>query len=337
MSHNPKLNVYILTLNKKNDSVETFRDLFKVKYNLSTTDNDRKVFESYFQDFLNGLGKDEFRKDTKAKKVLGVYKSGEGELNFSISPHYEEHIIEGVIDGGKYGILREYANIDNKDNKQKLDAKNAVLDKFYMFLNTPLNSKYGFLLIQSYTEETIQEPFKDFIKPFFSCEDYFFNVIIEPYVPEKFVKKFKEEARIRLFSFTTLMGIGNTLRDDEVKVGDNVFEVTINIKPKESIKPDKTILNKVLSKIGVKKFDNKSLDELESKVFVESGPNKRRANFDLKKEIESIRPTIYLEDEGIIVNQENSMPDFQEIKKFCFSLIKEVKKEFKKNIDINEL
>jgi hypothetical protein len=337
MSHNPKLNVYILTLNSKNDSVETFRDLFKAKYNLTSKDDDRKVFGSYFQDFLNGLGKDEFRKDTKSKKVLGVYKSDEEELNFSIIPHYEEHIIEGVIDGGKYGILREYANIDNKDNKQKLDAKNAVLDKFYILLNTPLNSKYGFLLIQSYTEETIQEPFKDFIKPFFSFENYFFNIIIEPYVPEKFVTKFKEEARIRLFSFSTLMGIGNTLRNDEVKVWDNVFEVTINIKPKESIKPDKNILNTVLAKIGVKKFDNKNLEELESKVFIESGANKRRANFDLNKEIESIRPTIYLEDEGITVNPENSMPDFKAIKEFCFSLIDEVKKEFKKNIDINEL
>lgn len=337
MSHNPKLNVYILKLNNKNDSVETFRDLFKNKYNIPSTENDRKVFERYFQDFLDGLGKDKFRKDTKAKKVLGVYKNSESELNFSIVPHYEEHIIEGVIDGGKYGILREYANIDNKENKQKLDAKNAVLDKFYMFLNTPLNSKYGFLLIQSYTEETIQEPLKDFIKPFFSCEDLFFNVIIEPYVPEKFINKFKEEARIRLFSFSTLMGIGNTLRDNEVKVDNNVFEVTINIKPKEPIKPDKTILKTVLSKIGLKKFDNKNLEELESKVFVESGTNKRRANFDLKKEIESIRPTIYLEDEGIFVNPDNSMPEFQEIKKFCFSLIKEVKKEFKKNIDINEL
>ena len=334
MAHNPKLNVYILKLNNQKESVQTFRDLFKEKFNLPLNVEDKDVFETYFQNFLNGLGKKEFKKDIKAKKVIGVIK--EDEDIYSIKPHYEKHIIEGVIDGGKYGILREYANIDKKDEKQKLDEKNAVLDKFYFLLNTPLNSKHGILLIQSYTEETIQEPFKDLIKPFFSCENYFFNIIIEPFVPEKFVEKFKKEAKVRLFSYSTIMGLGNEVRNEKNDIGENTFEVTINIKPLTDIKPVKEKLNSILSKLGLKKFDSKNLEDLPQKVFIESGAKKRKAHFNIEKEIASIKPTIYLVDEGINVDKETSLPNFQEIKDFCFGLLVEIYEERYKSREIYE-
>jgi hypothetical protein len=323
-------------LKNKDESVQTFRDLFKAKYNLSSA-NDDTVFKTYFQNFLNELGKDEFRKDTKAKKVLGAYKSGNGNMNYSISPRIQENIIEGIIDGGKYGILREYANINDKENKQKLDETNAVLDKFYILLNTPLNSQYGFLLIQSYTEETIQEAFKDFIKPFFSYADLFFNMVIEPFVPEKFVDKFEKEARIRLFSYSTILGIGDeTLRNNDVKIGEDTFEVTIQIKPKSKVKADQNTINTLLSKLGVKKFENKPLNDLKKQVYIESGAKNRKAHFDVEKEIKNIKPTIFLEDEGIEIDDKTSMPNFEQIKDFCSTLLDDVKAEFKKKLDINE-
>ncbi|MCK9449913.1 MAG: hypothetical protein M0Q41_13170, partial [Bacteroidales bacterium] len=154
-AHNPKLNVYILTLNNQSDSVETFRDLFKAKYGLNNED-DSIVFKKYFEEFLKAMGKDEFHKDEKSKKVFGAEKVADKEVNYSIIPHVNKEIIEGIVDGGKYGILREYADINNKDSKQKIGAENAVLDKFYFLLNTPLNSKFGYLLILRWSSLTRQ-------------------------------------------------------------------------------------------------------------------------------------------------------------------------------------
>lgn len=337
MAHNPKLNVYILELNPKKDGVETFRDFFHNKLSLNNGSSDDDIFKKYFQEFLNGIGKDDFHIDKKSKKVFGASKVEEGQINYSIKPSIDANIIHGVIDGGKYGILREYAAIDNKDVKQKIAAKNAVLDKFYVLINTPLNSKYGYLLIQSYTEETIQTPLIKFLESFFNQEDTFHNIIITPFVPKKFIDKFLKDAKIRLFNFSTLTGIGKELRDEEIKVEDQTFEVTINIKPKGNIKPDQGIIKGLLNAIGLKKFDDKRLSDLDSKVFMESGEKSRRANFDITKEMASIRPTIYLEDEGIEVNEDTSLPNFNQIEAFCLSLLEEVKEEHTEKIQIDEL
>jgi hypothetical protein len=336
MAHNPKLNVYILTLNSKKDEFETFRDLFKLKYNCDITDDDRKVFRKYFQDFLNNIGKDDFRKDDKAKKVLGVEKSTSTETSYSINPSFEQFTIEGVLDGGKYGILREYADIDNKDDKQILDGKKAVLDKFYLCLCTPLNSKYGYLLIQSYTEETIQEPLKNFMRQLFLHEDAFYNIIIEPYVPDKFVEKFQTKSRVRLFRYTSKVGVSPILRNEKIIVKGQSFEVKIELTPiEQTFKPNSDELNEILNEIDKKQFDEHELGFFKKKVYI-ADEKDRKAHYDIEKELSSIKPTIYLEDEGIQVDVETGLPDFQQIKEFCSKLLIDIKNEFNKKININE-
>ncbi|KAA6302656.1 MAG: hypothetical protein EZS26_001163 [Candidatus Ordinivivax streblomastigis] len=336
MAHNPKLNVYILTLNSKKDEFETFRDLFKLKYNSGVTDEDSKVFGKYFQDFLNNIGKDDFRKDDKAKKVLGVAKSVSDETSYSINPMFEQFTIEGVLDGGKYGILREYADIDNKDDKQILDGKKAVLDKFYICLCTPLNSKYGYLLIQSYTEETIQEPLKNFMRQLFLHEDAFYNIIIEPYVPDRFVEKFQKESKVRLFSYTSKVGVSQILREKKIIVKGQAFEVKIELAPIDhTLVPSSDELGEILNVVDRKLFDGHELGSFKKKVYI-ADKKERKAHYDIEKELSSIKPTIYLEDEGIQVDSVTGLPDFIQIKEFCSKLLIDIKKEFNKKVDIHE-
>ena len=131
MAHNPKLNVYTLRLNPKDESVETFRDLFKLKYNCDISLSDNDLFTLYFQSFVNGIGDDNFRKDTKNKKVIGTVKNSN--IAIPLFPHDKQYI-DGVIEGGKYGIRREYADTDNKQDKKIIGENNAVLDQYYILL-----------------------------------------------------------------------------------------------------------------------------------------------------------------------------------------------------------
>jgi len=336
MAHNPKLNVYILTLNKKKEEYETFRDLFKLKYNCLANETDKNIFEKYFSEFLNSIGKDDFRKDNKSKKVLGAFKSSPNEINYSITYDSQKNVIAGVIDGGKYGILREYADIDNKDDKKVLDVKQAVLDKFYICLCTPLNSKYGYLLVQSYTEETIQDSLKNFLKQLFAHEDAFYSVIIEPYVPDKFVDKFQKEARVRLFTYTSKIGVSEVLRNEKIIVKEQAFEVTIGLTPLEqSFKPNSEELDGIFNEFDNMTLQDYKLGDFKKKVFIEN-EKKRKANFNIEKELSNIKPTIYLEDEGITVDENTGLPDFDQIKKFCAELLEEIKSEYNRKIDINE-
>ena len=59
MALNPKLNVYVVTLNPKDkDSNPTFRDFFKEKYNVDTTVGDDELKKKF----------EESKKTTRKKK-----------------------------------------------------------------------------------------------------------------------------------------------------------------------------------------------------------------------------------------------------------------------------
>ena len=330
MAHNPKLNVYTLRLNPKDDSVETFRDLFKLKYNCDTSVSDDDLFTLYFQSFVNGIGDDNFRKDTKNKKVIGTVKSSN--VSIPLFPHDKQYI-DGVIEGGKYGIRREYA--DTEQDKKIIGENTAVLDQYYILLYTPLNSRIGLLLVQSYTEESIQDSFKDFISTFFSCNDFFYNIIIEPFVPQNIVDKYMKETSIRMFSFTTKTALPPSLRDN-VQIKGQTFEVEIKIKPlDEKLNPNAKETFQIIKTVGDKLFDGKPLNEGKAKAYIED-TKKRKANYDIEKEINSIRPTIYLEDAGIVPDETTGLPDFKAIQGYCLQVLQDIKDEFKKKQDIRE-
>lgn len=332
MAHNPKLNVYTLRLNPKDESVETFRDLFKSKFNCDVHVSDDDLFKKYFQAFVNGIGDDDFRKDAKNKKVIGTIKNANIEV--PLFPTNNQYI-DGVIEGGKYGIRREYADTDNKSDKKVIGENNAVLDQYYILLYTPLNNKIGFLLLQSYTEESIQDSFKDFIMTFFSCEDTFYNIIIEPFVPQKIVDKYMKETNIRMFSFMTKTTLPSSLRDN-VQIKGQTFEVEIKIKPlDEKLDPNAKETSQIIKAVGDKLFDGRPLNEGKTRAYIEDS-KKRKANYDIDREINSIRPTIYLEDVGIVPDNKTGLPSFKDIQTYCVELLQDIKDEFRKKSKIRE-
>ena len=325
MSHNPKLNVYTLRIKPKENVSKTFRDLIKLKFSISSSE-DNEIFRQYFEIIKNEIGNDTFREDKNNKKVLGVTDS-----YVPIRPHNNTYI-DGVIEGGKYGIKREYANTENKQDKRIITEKDAVLDKYYFLLYTPLNATLGFLLIQSYTEETIQDSLKVFIKNFFQDPNYF-KISIEPYVPENIIEKYIETSHIKMFRFTRRIQLSESLRNN-VQIESNEFEVEINIKPlNTNLKPGTEYTDKILKELEKKEFDNIQLREGKGKAYIEDRKGKK-ANFNIEQEFKRIKPTIYLEEEGITTDS-SGLPDFRQVREYCTNLLSELIEEFK-NTDIHE-
>ena len=115
-----------------------------------------------------------------------------------------------------------------------------------------------------------------------------------------------------------------------------IFEVEIRIKPKKQGMPifsPGTV--KVIDACSKKMFDNQSLEESRRKVFMTDELG-RNANYDISKDIQSIRPTIYLSDEGISSDTASGIPNFADIRKYCRRLLQEVRKEIDLNQDIDE-
>lgn len=334
MAHNPKLNIYTLRLNPKDDSINTFRDFYRIKFSLNAMLSDKDVFSFFSKNFIKEIGDKNFRKDKRNKKVIGT--ANDSSEPVSLSMHSNSHIIEGIIKGGKYGIKREYASTDNKDDNNTLDATKAVLDKYYILICTPLNSSIGYMLIQSYTEESIQDSVSSFMRSFFNGVDEFYNIVIEPYVPKNFVEKYAKASRVSMFSYTSKVGLSGSLRDS-VQLGGQIFEVEIKLKPIDfDLNPESDDTAKILEEVGELQFENLKLkNSSKKKAFIKDVKN-RQTNYDLDDDISKIKPTIFLEDHGITVDEKTMQPDFVKIKELCFDILDGVKKEFHEKSEVYE-
>lgn len=332
MAHNPKLSVYIVTLRpKKAEGQKTYRDFLREKYHGNSTTTDAELLQMLFESFVNRVGEEEFYKDDKSKKVIGV---DDGEL-LPLELASDQWFFDGVIEGGKYGILREFADTENKAEKQVIPASNAVLDKYYILINPILNDSYAILLVQPYTEESIQASITSLMYDLFGGSANFYKVQIEPFVPRRLKERYQASAVVRMFSFTTPISLSESLRNS-VPEANQEFEVEVRIKPKEQSMPISSEgTRQVIHEYGRKMLDNQTLSEGDGKIYMVDGQG-RNANYDISKEIQSIRPTIYLSDEGITSNSESGIPDFQAIRTYCRRLLQEVRTERDINQDIDE-
>lgn len=332
MAHNPKLNVYIISLKpKQQDENKTFRDFLKEKYSTQADLSDKALMEYLFESFVNGVGQDKFHKDDKNKKVIGIADSN----ILPMTLHSDKCMLDGVIEGGKYGILREYQDTEKTEEKAEIKPNYAVLDKYYILLNPVLNDKYAVLLCQSYTEESIQGAINELIKELFSGCDNFFNVDVEPFVPKRLKEKYEKSSGIRMFSFTSPLPLTESLRSTVTEAAQE-FEVEVRVRPVSHKLPiNSSGTRKIVQAVSKMTLEHQTLGEGKGHIYI-SDENGRNANYDIAKDIQSIRPTIYLSDEGITSDKQTGLPDFVAIQKYCHELLTEIKTERNINQDIHE-
>ena len=332
MAHNPKLNVYIISLKpKKQDENKTFRDFLKEKYAKNSDMSDKALMKYLFTSFINGVGQDEFHKDDKSKKVIGI---DDGNM-LPMTLYSDTWMIDGVIEGGKYGILREYQDTEKKEGKTEIKPNYAVLDKYYILLNPILNDKYAVLLTQSYTEESIQGPINEFIRELLGGCDNYFKVDVEPFVPKRLKEKYEKSAAIRMFSFTSPLPLAESLRKKVTEAAQE-FEVEVRIRPVNQKLPiNSEGTREIMQEVSKMTLDQQTLGEGKGRIYT-ADEQGRNANYDISKDIQSIRPTIYLSDEGITSDEQTGLPDFKAIQKYCHKLLKEIKAERNINQDIYE-
>ena len=268
---------------------------------------------------------------TKVKKVIGIDDGNKPPITL----HSDKWMLDGVIEGGKYGILREFQDTEKKEGKTKIKPNYAVLDKYYILLNPVLNDKYAVLLTQSYTEESIQGPINEFIRELLGGCDNYFKVDMEPFIPKRLKEKYERSATIRMFSFTSPLPLSESLRKKVTEAAQE-FEVEVRIKPviqKLPINSEGT--RKIMQEVSKMTLEQQTLGEGKGRIYT-SDEQGRNANYDISKDIQSIRPTIYLSDEGITSNEETGLPDFEAIQKYCHILLDEIKAERNINQDIYE-
>ena len=134
---NPKLEVYQIRLKPSKEEYKTFKDFFN-ETGLTEKCESKKstIFSKYFDKFIHKIDTNDFIGNPRKKKAFTAYDTRPiGEGTPTIKFYSEKEIIEGTIEGGKYGQKRNKSSIKNKLEKENITQANIILDKFYFCLS----------------------------------------------------------------------------------------------------------------------------------------------------------------------------------------------------------
>lgn len=330
MAHLPKVEVFQLSITKvgKNNTVIAFGELMKriVPREENEELDDDATFSRFFSHFIRRLDTETYFKDLTKKKAITVYQQNEDDtqnaINNTITSSVSENIIQGIIKGGSFGRKRFRSNINLKNDIDEISSENVIGDDFYFLLYTPLDFHCGILMIQSYQDSSIRDTFLKFIKQIFNISTH--RVKPKQFLPQKYETMFNDSYLLKNVSFSSTFNSNDISGSDDITEENNDYDVRIIVTPKNRNISGMGDITRVVSDFVSTTFSNRELDNFDKKrVNLGNEGSVRGAYFDLGDSMK-IRPVIYLAEIDI---DENSIPDFNQIKSKCNEILEEVKEE----------
>ncbi|HEX2607424.1 MAG TPA: hypothetical protein VHK91_08595 [Flavisolibacter sp.] len=327
MAHDPKLTVHIVKIKPGNDQIENSnRWLFR---NIIQEANDNPLDDSYiiaevFRRFISALDTPAMYADQNSKKCMTANQPNieDPRVNPNLILHSNDFIIEGRVEGGSYGRRRNKTSTINKADKSGVHEGDAITDDFYFFLYLPPQSNKSVLMLQSYTDDSIDSVMKLFWRNFFSSGLVFQTPIIKRFVPRAIIDDFRRNVSVSGFVFSTEIPGRTLLNRTKTEVNNN-YKVTIRITPtnddlsieefEQTLEP---IQNNLFSRFRLGDFRRK-------KAQLRDIETNKTSPFDLGTSFE-VKPQILL---SKFIQIRNDESDFERIKNFCFELLERIKPE----------
>lgn len=327
MAHEPKLTVYTVKIRPAHTGIEnTNRWLFRNiigEANENTLD-DSFIITELFRRFIADLDRPEMFSDDMSKKCMTANQPNidDDDVSPNITFLSEQFIIKGRVEGGNYGRKRNKTSTVNKANKSGVDIADAITDDFYFLMYLPPYSNKSVLMVQSYTDDTIDAVMKKFWQNFFSFNVMYQKPVIRRFVPKAIIDDFKEDVTVSSFSFATEVP-GDTLLAETRNVREQKFKITISITPTED---DLTVgeFEEAVEPLQRNFFGALNLSHFKKrKGRLRNRQTAKVSQFDLGTEFD-VKPQI-LFSKFIDIKHDNS--DFDRIDTYCMRLLEEIKPE----------
>lgn len=316
-----KLEVFKLTL-KETDKIDdpNFRNLFNLKF----LDREEEIDDAELLGRYNKFLSEEL--DNKGE-YHQINRKSKRAFSLSNAPtlNSKENYVYGFVKGGFKGDNKTSSSIKDKDNSESLDNK-VINNEHFFLLYTPLNSNIGFLIFQSYPQESIRLEFVNFLsKNIFRHRGSYNKIEAEAYLTKSIKDEFKNGATVSRMTFT-----------------DRVLKDVISEKKSFANEPDQYRIKVVIEPIGENKLSYNNFDRFSffekiknKKVFNKTLGSYAKKKGQLSKNgdktaftiggTEDILPIVRL---GSGYLDDKEIPNFESIKKYCFKLLEEVKDEF---------
>ncbi|MBS3915828.1 MAG: hypothetical protein KG003_15135 [Bacteroidetes bacterium] len=327
MSHEPKLEICKFTLFKKEDNSKVaFREFFRKKFHNEYAELPKPIIQNdilnlFYKDFIKAIDNNDYHLNHKKKKGFKVAKNqNNGNVESQLNFHHGDFAVSGILDGGKHDVKRWMGDTTDVNVNQIIQKKNIVNDRYFFLIYTPLNHFEGILMIQSYSEISISDIFKEFVNKYF----VYFNEVkneIESYIPDHLRQEYLEGATYKSIRFTTDCNIAPNFNGD-IEQEQYHLQVRIEIINKSDNQRDYSKLKDFFSKISKSKFMPTGGNAIELEDFKEHKgilSDGKPVPIVIDEDTE-IKPIIRLKEQGIAVDDGN-VPDFEQIKNYCLDLL----------------
>lgn len=228
--------------------------------------------------------------------------------------------IWGVLKGGPKGSGKTKSPITNREEEEDLGG-NIINDKYFFFLHFPLNENKGYLFFQTYGGVSIRGEFIQHITDLFKIPGKYNKAAPHPILPNCIRDEFKGNSKIVELNYITNVLSSSLTEETAFANLCAKYHIEISIKPtgNTTLTPDKIpVLNRIFSSLSLK--DARLSDSVKKKVALQNLATKKTSKFEI--DTHDVMPRIYLN--GRISFDDNSIPDFQELKTFCDDLLREL-------------
>lgn len=337
MAHEPKLTAYTIELKPANTEVEnTNRLLFRNKIQEANENPiaDSYIFTEVFRKFISALDTPEMYSDVTNKKCMTANQTDieSEDVNSNIFLHSDQFIMEGRVEGGSYGRKRNKTSTVDKTNKTGVSERDAITDDFYFLLYCPLHSSKSILLLQSYSDDSIDSVMKKFWLNFLSFPTVFNQPSIKRFVPRAIIDDFKTNATVSSLTFTSDI-LGETLLGKTSTRTTRNYRVTVKVSPisedlsldefNQTVEPLQNTFFTKLMRLG---------DFTKKQGTLRDNITNKTSPFDLGSSFE-VQPSILLSKYITIQGDET---DFDRIRDYSFSLLESIKSEIYLEYGIQE-
>lgn len=318
MSATSQLEVYRIILPSKT----TFGELVQGKFydDKAPKQTDSTKFKKLYKTFLEKLIKNNVWEYKDKKKGLTVFLEKGEQINETITPHPEEYIIEGFLDGGRYDMIRKMAAMsDTTQRRRSISSTDIVAARYYFYLYTPFDKGVGLLFLERKSDDQIRDAVKAYFEELFRWKN---KCQIKTYFPKDQIEEFKKGSVVdTLYSIDYIspeVGIGEP---EEIEA--QAYEVLVQIKKvgKAVAYEDVEQLVEATKDLNVS-FLGKTLNFMNFKTrkgIMKNTETQKQSTFDFDKGA-SIHPCIELEEELL----EEGILDRTKMFNFCTLLLKKI-------------
>ena len=317
MSKNAKLDVYRVILmpsSEERKKTYSFREFFIAKYDLKDTATDNQIYNAFFKDVFKSS---DYTESPKRRKAFRLSKD--------ITKKINDFVVHGVVEGGPYDSGKTTGNRRTKRESKKIGKNTIIQDDFYFLLQTKLDEREGILILQTYSQDRIDDIFIPFLKKLFKHTGQTFNGVVSQFVPDSIKEMAKKTAFVSELNYQTKNLKINQLSNDKKDKLEGKFNLKITLTPVENSIPlprlDKR--RKMLGNSLLSLPQNEmTLENFNSKTgYLKSETIKNPARFEIDQERIEIKPTVFLEKVDEVTIEENGVPVWETLKTYCIDTL----------------